>query len=64
MEKVVLDNSGSLTVNGKTELGSSHGDTESSEVFCWLEDGRNTTSLKRSEGEERHRCPGQNTEDT
>lgn len=36
-EKVVLDNSGSLTVKGKRELGSSYGDTEeSSQVFCLL----------------------------
>lgn len=27
MEKVVLDNSGSLTIKGKRELGSSYGDT-------------------------------------
>lgn len=37
MEKVVLDNSGSLTVKGKRGLGSSYGDTEeSSQVFCLL----------------------------
>lgn len=37
MEKVVLDNSGSLTIKGKRELGSSYGDTvESSQVFSLL----------------------------
>lgn len=37
MEKVVLDNSGSLTIKGKRELGSSYGDTvESSQVFSVL----------------------------